>query len=165
MTHPYIICNETYGGIVMYVHKVLTLLAAYSAVSRLKWVGSIPCSCFLHCCWVSTIASFCIRRGQIWLGLSSPPPHTSPEPVPRISGSRQIPRCSVRKNYFMNKRDSGNKKVFYHALDGSWEKHRAFLTIFNYYYKNMLIDLRLLLKLLPALVDRKTWRRHLRWRR
>ncbi len=57
----------------MHTTYVLTLLAADSASSRLKLVGSIPCSCFLHHCRVSTTTLSSIRRGWIWLGLYIPP--------------------------------------------------------------------------------------------
>ncbi len=89
----YIHIMETwYIKIYIYAHNVLTLSAAASAVSHLKWVGSIPCSCFLHCCWVSTTAIPSIRKGRIWLGLHSPPPsHTLLKLVPGISGSGQFP--------------------------------------------------------------------------
>jgi hypothetical protein len=54
---------------ITYIHNVLTLLAADSAVSRLEPVGGALCSCFLHPCWVSTAALFSTRWAWRCFGL------------------------------------------------------------------------------------------------
>ncbi len=66
-------------------NNLLTLLAADPPSSRLDWVLHCLLSCFSYLCWVPTDFFHQSRVGQ------APLPPFSCRPVPRSSGSRQLP--------------------------------------------------------------------------
>ncbi len=63
------------------MHTMFSLCWPLTLLSRLEWVGSPPCSCYLHCHFVSSAVFFSIRQPGSGMDCIFPLSHTFLNPL------------------------------------------------------------------------------------